>query len=287
MAYRRKHGGQRQRGYSYRSRYNSGYKAARKHILEAAELSRELGGTDRDVKSYFFGLEGPKLKSVLYEYGKKYGEDKRQYAEEALPHWRSGQRKMSGVVAGRLFALLPHHMPISKKFELVESLWKFKRPSSTRTIYVGPEADVDKLTSMVREHFKLKVQSYTIDDTTAKRFDWLAENDAKLCQDLRNHFLHLEKEQLATASFDRIRIMLEQIQRMEKNHQTIKQTFEVGKHKVELQFSPESQDISDRAPKQSYVFNPDSGSSSSDDRNWGFMIIIAAVIIFFILKNLD
>ena len=277
MAYRRNYGGRGRPGYSSDYSYNYGKEAAEQHIREAKKLSRKLGGTDQDVKDYFFDLRGAKLKSVLEEYGKIYGEDKRQYAEEALPLWRSGRRKMSGLVASRLFSLLPRHMPASKKLELVESLWKFKGPSSSRTIYVGPEADANELTLMVREHFKEKVMSYNIDDTLSNRFDWLAENDSKLCQDLRNHFLHLEKEQLATASFDRIGIMLEQIQRTETIHQTLKQIFEGGKHKVELQFSPESEGISEQAP----------GSSSSSDGAWGCAIIIAIVVIFLILANLD
>ena len=248
-------------------------------------MSSELGGTDQDVKSYFFGLRGAKLNSVLDAYGKEYGKDKRQYAEEALPHWRSGRRKMSGLVAGRLFSLLPLHMPVSKKFELVESLWKFKGPSSSKTLYVGPDANAENLTSIVREHFKVKVQSYTIDGAVSKRFEWLAENDSKLCQDLRNHFLHLEKAQLAAASFDRIGIMLKQVQRTETKLQTLKQIFEVGKHKVELQFSPESKGISNEAPRKFYDNKP--GSSSANDGDWGCMVAIAIVIIFVVLSNLD
>lgn len=288
MAYRSSYGGSRRGRSSSSYRSNAGREAAKKHVREAAQLSRELGGTDQDVKDYFFGLRGAKLKSVLDEYGKKYGKDVRQYAEETLPQWRSGHRRMSGRVAERLFSLLPRHMPVSKKYELVESLWKFKGPSSSRTIYVGPEADASELTSMVREHFNAKVKSYTIDATISKRFDWLAENDSKLCQDLKNHFLHLEKKQLTAASFDRIGIMLEQIQRTETLHQTLKQIFEVGKHKVELQFSPESKGISDQAPKQVYAYKSEAGSSSSSvDNNLGWIIMIAVVVIAFILKNMD
>jgi len=277
MAYRRNYGGRGRPGYSSDYSYNSGKKAAEEHIRKAKELTRKLGGTDQDVKDYFFNLRGVELKTILDQYEKMFGEKARQYAQQALPQWRSGRRKMSGLVAERLFELLPRHMPVSKKLELVESLWKFKGPSSSRTIYVGPEADANELTLMVREHFKEKVLSYNIDDTLSNRFDWLAENDSKLCQDLRNHFLHLEKEQLATASFDRIGIMLEQIQRTETKHQTLKQIFEVGKHKVELQFSSESEGISEQAP----------GSSSSSDGAWGCAIIIAIVVIFLILANLD
>ena len=37
-------------------RRNYGQERALQHIQEAKDLSRELGGTDEDVKSYFFSL---------------------------------------------------------------------------------------------------------------------------------------------------------------------------------------------------------------------------------------
>ena len=282
MSYKRRRvGGRSTRASS--NRYNSGYEAAKKHIREAEELSRELGGTDKDVKSYFFALNGKNLRKIFVEYGKNYGEDKRQYAEEALPHWKSGKRKMSGLVAGRLFALLPRHMPLSKKFELVESLWRFKGPSSHRIIYVGPDASQTELTDIVRIHLEEKVQSYVIDEPTMKRFDWLAENDSMLYQKLKNHFLHLEKNQLAGASFDRIGVMLSQIQNAGTVSQTLTQTFAVGKHRVEIQFSPESNGISYEAPKKS-LSQP---SSSIDSDNAGCMILVAIILIITVFYGLS
>jgi hypothetical protein len=287
MAYRRGYGnrgyGSRGRRYgssSYRS--NAGLEAAKKHIAEAAALSRELGGTDEDVKSYFYALNAGELKAVFEEYGRKYGQDKREYAERALPDWKSGNRQMSGLVAGRLFSLLPRRMPVSKKFDLVESLWRFKGPSSHRKIYVGPDACSIELTTMIQEHLKEKVQSYVIDETLSKRFDWLSENDSNLCQDLRNHFLHLEKEQLAAASYDRIGIMLAQIQRSDVLHQTLIQTFEVGKHQVKLHFSPKSSGISDKVPK--HVYSSTTSAKGGDD---SFGCLIGAVVLgLFILYSI-
>lgn len=277
MAYRRR--------YSRRSPYHSsaGLEAAKKHIEEAEALSRELGGTDKDVKSYFFSLKDSQLKQILDEYQKQYGRVKREYAEEALPYWKSGRRKMSGLVAGRLFKLLPHHMPVDKKFELVESLWRFKQPSSSRKMYVGPDADAEELTSKVREHLNEKVRSYTIDDSTSKRFGWLAGKDSKLCQDLRNHFLHLEKQQLSNASFDRIGVMIAQVQRTDLS-QSLMQTFEVGKHKVELHFHADSKGISDVPPQRPFF---KASQSNPGERPWGCFLILASPIVVFILFLLD
>jgi hypothetical protein len=282
MAYRRGYG-KRYGSSSYTS--NAGLAAAKKHIAEAAALSHELGGTDEDVKSYFYALNARQLEAVFAEYGRKHGQDKREYAESALPHWKSGSRQMSGLVAGRLFSLLPRLMPVAKKFELVESLWRFRGPSSRRTIYVGPEACSAELTSMVREHLRGKVQSYVIDEATSRRFDWLAENDSKLCQDLRNHFLHLEKEQLSAASYDRIAVMLAQIQRIDVQHQTLIQTFEVGNHQVKLQFSPKSNGISDKVPK--HVYSSTTSAKGGDDSSGCLIgaIVLGLFILFSIFKG--
>ena len=278
MAYRGRRRYRPKSNYGYRS---DGYEAARKHIQEAAQLSAELGGTDKDVKEYFFSLRGERLKAVLEAYGKKYGQDKRQYAEQTIPHWRSGSRKMSGLVAGRLFSLLPQHMPVSKKFELVESLWKFKGPSSRKSLYVGPDAHAAELTALVKKHFEEKVQSYVIDEAISQRFEWLAENDSQLCQQLRNHFLHLEKDQLSAASFDRIGVMLTQIQRADAPEQTLRQIFEVGKHKVEVEFSKDSEGISEQPPKPKRT---PSGKSESENNLGCIVMIVVAVVIFLLLS---
>jgi hypothetical protein len=47
---------------SYRyKRYTIGHKKALQHIHEAEELSQQLGGTDEDVKKYFFSLPPKEL----------------------------------------------------------------------------------------------------------------------------------------------------------------------------------------------------------------------------------
>ena len=56
----------------YPARSNSksaGYRAAMRHIEEGKALSRELGGTDEDVKAYFFGLSRRELSEIFDEYG--------------------------------------------------------------------------------------------------------------------------------------------------------------------------------------------------------------------------
>src|SRR5687767_12306685 len=99
------------------SRYvDPGIERARQHIAEAQALSAELGGTDEDVKQYFFTLSPEKLSLVLDAYQRKHGLERRVYAEQTLPRWRSGRVHMSGMVASRLYSLLPPLMPLEAKF---------------------------------------------------------------------------------------------------------------------------------------------------------------------------
>src|SRR5436305_370445 len=81
----------------YRRRsYDPGLERALHHIREAKDLSHELGGTDEDVKRYFFDLSSEELRRILDEYEREHGKAAREYAETTIPAWRSGSRKMSG-----------------------------------------------------------------------------------------------------------------------------------------------------------------------------------------------
>ena len=52
---------------SYRKR-SAGHQKAIEHIRAAKALSTELGGTDKDVKEYFFNLSQKQLGLILNKY---------------------------------------------------------------------------------------------------------------------------------------------------------------------------------------------------------------------------
>lgn len=74
--YRGRRGGYKGRSY--------GREMAERHIREAIELSAELGGTDQDVKRYFFSLSPDRLRQILEQYGRLHGEPAREYAEKTI-----------------------------------------------------------------------------------------------------------------------------------------------------------------------------------------------------------
>lgn len=230
------------------SRYDAGRAAALKHIEEARELSNELGGTDEDVKKYFFNLTEEELRPILIEYGNEYGSGVREYAVKTLPRWKSGQTKMSGLVAGRLFSLLPSMMPLEKKYELVKSLWEKKSPYSYKEYFIGNEIDHLSVCELVRKHFDEVVKAYKIPDKITNRFTWLAKNDVDLQQGLHNYFLQLNRELVTSATKDRIPQFLSQIQNNRNVNQRITQEIIVGGHKLKLVFTATDSGISSKDP---------------------------------------
>ncbi|MES0039644.1 hypothetical protein NKJ74_31180 [Mesorhizobium sp. M0046] len=170
-----------------------GRERALQHIEDARRLSFELGGTDEDVKRYFFSLSSSELSKILAEYGRQYGAQAQDYASNTMYKWRTGQTKMSGTVAERLFNLLPPRMPLSEKYKLTEGLWKHFGPSSKRVMRVGHDADLEQVILMARQHIEEVVTHYQIPEQIERRFNWLSSGDVGVKQELLNHVRSMER----------------------------------------------------------------------------------------------
>jgi hypothetical protein len=172
-----------------------------RHIREAKHLTRELGGTDQDVKRYFFGLSPAELRPILNAYEREHGRGAREYAEATIPQWRSGARQMSGQNAARLFKLLPRFMPLQRKLGLVEALWERLAPRAVFSIAFGRNADTRAVGELVGQHMQTTINGHTIPEALQRRFTWLADGDAQVMQELLNHFLIRDRQQaIATVS---------------------------------------------------------------------------------------
>lgn len=234
------------RSFDYRS---VGYERALEHIREAEVLSRELGGTDQDVKQYFFSLSPAQLREILDKYERKYGMYAREYAEKTLPSWRSGKVHMSGMVAERLFNLLPPMMPLEAKFRLTESLWKHVGPSSNKKYYVGHDVNIEEISQRVKEHLEEVVTHYQIPSSMEERFNWLSHGDVGIKQQLLNHFQQLEKQLLSHALEIELPILLNHLNSEKGNLTTnITQVLKVGKHEVQVIVNDGVSGVSEIAP---------------------------------------
>ena len=157
--------------------------------------------------------------------------------------------EVRGYIAERLFNLLPPIMPLETKFQLVESLWKHVGPSSTRTYYIGHDADLEELSRKVKEHLQKVVIDYEIPDYMEARFDWLSHRDVGVKQRLLNYFRQQERLLLSKALRTQLPILMNHLN-SEKGTLTthVAQILKVGKHEVQIIVNERIHGISEIAP---------------------------------------
>lgn len=167
---------------------NYGREMAERHVQEAKQFSEEMGGTDVDVKQYFFSLPQAELNVILKEYGRQYGYSAEEYARSVFNAWRIGKRRMSGLVAKRLFALLPPRMPLDKKYELADNIWRNFAPKTEHTFKIGCNANVLLLAEIIANKLNQSITEIKIPINIKNRFSWLSAGDIQVEEQLLNHF---------------------------------------------------------------------------------------------------
>lgn len=254
----------------------TGHERAKQHIQEAKDLSGELGGTDRDVKEYFFFKMSDKERNEFLDiYGRSYGQKAREYAEKTLPDWRSGKRHMSGKNAARIYRLLPPMMPLEAKYRLVESLWEHVGPSSHKTYYVGRDAVPGEVVGVVRGHLEDVVVQYTIPDSMESRFRWLSGGDVGIKQQLLNYFRQRQKDLLTVELDQKLPILLNHLNSPGGVRTThVAQVLNVGKHRVTVKVDERVSGITESAP----VSVP-----KNDDNRWLWWVAGGLLVVGFLM----
>lgn len=264
--------------------YSRGSEYARRHIEEAHEFSREIGGTDKDVKEYFFSLRSSQLESLLDEYGRKYGSSAKSYARLTYSKWKNGYTQMSGLVAKRLFSLLPPRMPLAKKYELAENVWNHFGPQSNHSFTIGVNTDVERVAEIVSSKLDQAVTEYNIPENIKNRFNWLSAGDLDLKEKLLNHFRQMQKRLAVEKARAEIPILQKQIRDHPDITGHVKSVLQINKHQVGIWIDKKlDAEIFEREPKRLFK-----GGGSGSDFNYGCLIWIAIIItvyLFFMYKG--
>jgi hypothetical protein len=225
------------------------------------------------VKAYFFSLPADKLRAVMDAYEAAFGRAKREYAEQTMANWRSGKTQMSGLVASRLYNLLPPRMPLEHKYDLVRSLWQHVCPTTHKVMRVGPDEDEGTISDAVREHMLATVKKYFINDGIVTRFKWLSAGDAQVQQQLLNHLLQVEMEAANAALRVQLPVLLSHLREEGSNTKRLAQFIEIGKHKLELVFDRQSSGIKLEEPASTGVL-----ASGSSQFGWVWLVIAVVTV---------
>ena len=238
-----------------------------------------MGGSVSDVKAYFFGLKNAELNELFSVYRRKYGASKEAYARQAFSKWRSRATQMSGLVAKRLFDLLPPRMPIATKLELAGNVWRHFGPSSTHRFTIGPNANVELVIGRIHEKLTAAIQDHNIPENVKNRFDWLAAGDVSVKEQLLNYFRQLDRQIAAENLHEQIPVLQAQMRDHGAHTGSVHTKIQIDKHSVEIWIDPKL-DSQFREGR----LEPKPSTRGASGTIW-FLVLVAVVIAIIYLSH--
>jgi len=267
------------RQYYRRSHYRrtAGQQAARRHIGEAQAFSNEVGGTDADVKAYFFSLTPAQLEEIFTAYRAKYTASAASYARQALPKWKAGTTKMSGLVVKRLFDFLPARMPAQVRLQLAENIWRYYGPTARIDYTVGPGADPATVITAVYAKVERAIQDYRIPDAIGTRFAWVSGGDVKAKEALLNHFRQQERELALSLLNAQLPILQAQMRDHAQTTESLKTSVAIHRIDVNLWVDPRLADTYREGRPERKAASTSTGSV------WTVIAIVVAVVLLLMM----
>ena len=284
--------------YGSNSRYKSsaGREAAIEHIKEYEKFKREIGGSITEVENYFFSLNLSQKNEIFTEYGKKFGSLKEDYARQTITKWQTGKVQMSGLVAKRLFSLLPNYMPLETKYHLTETLWKHVSPKSKSKLVFDSDTPTEDIIQSVQKQLDNDIVQHSIPAQLEKRFDWLAGDDVEVKQQLLN-FIRIKERELSSEAFASRLPMLKELVSNNKHNTKANHIIEIGRSEISIEIVNISPPAPARQIKPAKVSSqrlnktnaPYSKPSKEPAQNYSslWFLLIFCVIAFVWILNLE
>jgi hypothetical protein len=159
------------------------------------EVSARYGGIDHDVRQMFFNLAPAILTAVFRDYRERYGSGACRYANETYEKWKSGDVEMSGEVSERLLAIVPRHLDLATKYDLLAKLWRQRQQKRIR-LEINADADIQAAIRQVINTLD-NAKPAAPPNHIVQRLNWLTSDDGLAAQALLSQVLARESEMIA------------------------------------------------------------------------------------------
>ena len=228
-------------------------------------------------------LDDQRLRRLLHAYRLQHGERSYEYCVVTLPKWRSGRSKMSGLVAERIFDLLPQFVTSSERQQIAEKLWKHLSPSSDNQLLVSPKSSPEEVREALDDYARRCIRSYNFPDRLRDRFAWIANRDVDLTQRLLNHFQQMEYYIAAETIRVRLPIIAEKLNTLHKGlTANATEEIRVGKHRLKIVFTAAAKADDKPQARRVRIARQNSealhaADAATDDDNTGCLVWILVV----------
>jgi hypothetical protein len=166
-----------------------------------SETERQLyEGIDDDIAELFFNLDGRSIELMFKHYERDHGRSSHEYAVKTYREWKAGTVRVSGKVADRLVAIVPHYITFDQKYELLEKTWK-KQGKRRISVAVTPHQDTSVALRQIAEAVDA-VSVKEFPESLKRRLTWLTASDTQIAQLLLNR-LFAEERRLVLEALSR------------------------------------------------------------------------------------
>lgn len=155
-------------------------------VAQVRALHWKYGPFIEEIKSSFYSMDRRELDSLFEAYGEVYGRAAQAYAEDTYELWRAGKVKPSAMTLTKLLDLVPQHVSVRRKYELVSSLrsraLELARKNNVRlTIRDGSAFStvLRQCITVLSDQRQVEVPSQFFEVRT-----WVAQNDTDVLQRL-------------------------------------------------------------------------------------------------------
>ena len=214
------------------------YEHNQRRIEEAERLRAELGDAEAQARDTFLNLDAQRRLHLLHAYRERHGQRQYEYCIATLDRWRSGRVKMSGLVAERIFDLLPRFVTPGERHQIAEKLWTHLSPGSDNQILVRRDSSPEQVRSALDDYARRHIRSYNFPDRLRERFTWIANRDVRVTESLLNHFQQIEYRIAVDAIRVRLPIIEEKLRTLGEGFAaTATEEIRVGKHRLKIVFT--------------------------------------------------
>lgn len=150
-----------------------------RHAEEAERFSTEVGGASEEVKEFFLWADDATWAIIMEDYCREHGLKAKDYAESAYTAWKSGRRRMSGVVLRRLFRIVPPLMSSPLRYSLLRKAYRKDKQSRPTRICVRSGDDFESAFNKIERAVSMACAAPAIPRKLEADFPWMATTESK------------------------------------------------------------------------------------------------------------
>lgn len=173
----------------------------------------------------FFDLDEGAVAKLLADYTERYGEGRGDYARRTYPLWKSGEKKLSGELTGRMLDLVPRQLSTEERiaiFRMIldadEEKRRGRRPREYFRLTLEEACDPVAILKQVYERINVSLAKASdpgvmleLSDPVKEKLSWVLDADMETVRKLIEQFHREEATSMALSAKESVNTFIDAI----------------------------------------------------------------------------